>query len=82
MFKIATLAPDSSLKLPPEIAQHFLPSDRFFVWLEEDTLHLKRVAPSPLKRVDEAPEGQPMSLDEISEMVHEVRRQRGERKAQ
>jgi hypothetical protein len=32
--------------------------------------------PQVTRIVDEAPEGEPMSLDEINEIVHEVRRQR------
>ncbi len=67
----------NTLTLPPAIAGRFRPADRFVVWLEGDTLHLKRVfAPSPTELVAEAPEGEPLSLDEINEMVHEVRRLR------
>jgi hypothetical protein len=69
-------APDT-LTLPPTIAGRFRPTDRFVVWLEGDTLHLKRMfAPSPTELVASAPEGEPLSLDEINAMVHQVRRQR------
>jgi hypothetical protein len=42
-------------------------------------LHLKRITPAPMTRiVAEAPEEEPMSMDEINKIVHEVRRQRKE----
>jgi len=76
MSDIAELTEQQTLKLPPEIAAPFRPLDRFVVWAEGDTLHLKRVTPPPVtKIVEQASEGEPMSLDEINEIVHEVRRQ-------
>lgn len=70
----------NTLTLPPGIAERFRPADRFIVWAEGDTLHLKRMfAPSPTELVAEAPESDPLSLDEINEIVHEVRRQRRNR---
>lgn len=40
---------------------------------------LKRITPPPVTRiVAEAPEGEPLSMDEINEIVHEVRRQVGQ----
>jgi len=45
--------------------------------MEGDTLHLKRITPPPVSRiVAERPEGEVMSLEEINNMVHSVRRQR------
>jgi hypothetical protein len=82
MSELATLNPNYTLALPAVIAQHFQPSDRFIVWLEGDTLHLKRITPSPLKVVEQAPEDDPLSLDEINDLVHEVRRQRHQPKAE
>jgi hypothetical protein len=76
MSDLATLTVDHTLQLPDEIAKRFRPSDRFVVWVDGDTLHLKRVMPSPLQVVADAPEGDPLSLDEINDIVHEVRRQR------
>lgn len=82
MFEVVTLNPNNTMQLPLEIAERFKPSDRFIVWMDGDTLHLKRVMPSPLKVVEQAPSGEPLSLDEISEIVHEVRRQRRQRGAE
>jgi len=77
MVEIAELTAQQTLKLPADIAAHFQPSDRFVVWMEGDTLYLKRVTPPPvLDIVDQASEGEPMSLDEINKVVHQVRRQR------
>lgn len=76
MFEIATLTPNHTVQLPPEIAKRFLPTDRFIVWWEGDTLHLRRLTPSLLKRVENAPEDEAMSLDEINDIVHEVRQRR------
>ena len=82
MFEIAKMTPDNRLQLPDEIARRFLPSDQFIVWIEDDTLYLKRITPSPLKAVEQADEGEPMSLDEINEIVHEVRSQRHKQEAE
>ena len=77
MVDIAELTGQDTLKLPPDVAVRFHPSDRFVVWVEGDTLHLKRITPPPVTGVvDKAPEGEPMSPEEISDIVHQVRRQR------
>jgi len=62
MFEIATFTPNRTVQLPPEIASRFLPTDSFIVWLEGDTLHLKRLIPSPLQRIEDAPAGEPLPL--------------------
>jgi len=76
MIELAELTTQQTIKLPAEIAAHFKPADRFVVWAEGDTLYLKRVTPPPVTElVAQAPEGEPMSLDEINEIVHQVRKQ-------
>ena len=80
MTAIATFNSNRTLQLPPEISQQFRLSDRFIVWQEGDTLHLKRITPSPLKAVAQTPDADALSLDEINDIVHEVRQQRHERK--
>ncbi|MBN1582630.1 MAG: hypothetical protein JXA89_18110 [Anaerolineae bacterium] len=58
------------------MGSRFRPPDRFVVWAEGDTLHLKRITPPPVTQITEqAPEGEPLSLDEINEIIHKVRRQ-------
>jgi len=77
MVEIAELTAERTLKLPSGIAARFQPSDRFVIWAEGDTLYLKRVTPpSVLDMVDQAPEGEPMPLGEINQIVHQIRRQR------
>ena len=77
MVEIAELTAQRTLKLPEEIAARFRPSDRFVVWVEGESLHLKRITPPPVTSiVAQAPEEEPMPLDEINEIVHHVRRQR------
>ena len=77
MLEIAELTPQRTLKLPAKIADRFQPSDRFVVWAEGDALHLKRITPpSVLDIVAQAPEEEPLPLEEINEIVHEVRQQR------
>ena len=77
MVELAELTAQQTLKLPAEIAARFKLADRFVVWAEGDTLHLKRVTLPPVTDiVAQAPEGEPMLLDEINEIVHQVRRQR------
>jgi hypothetical protein len=77
MTEIAELTTSDTLKLPAEIAARFRPSDRFMVWAEGDALYLKRIAPwSITSIVAEALRGEPMSLEEINDLVHQVRKQR------
>ena len=77
MVEIAELTSRDTLKLPAEIAARFRPSDRFVVWVEGDTLQLKRITPPPVTDiVAQAPEAEPLTSDEINEIVHDVRRQR------
>jgi len=77
MIEIAEFTTSDTLRLPAEVAARFRPSDRFMVWAEGDALYLKRIAPrSVTDIVAEAPLGEPMSLEEISDVVHQVRRQR------
>jgi hypothetical protein len=76
MVEIAEMTDNDTLKLPADVAERFQASDRFVVWAEGDTLHLKRITPPPVTRiVDEAPDDEPLSMDEINEIIHEVRRQ-------
>lgn len=77
MIQIAELTSQYTLKLPDEILARFRPSDRFIVWAEGDTVYLKRITPPPVtKIVAQAPEEEPLSMDEINEIVHEIRRKR------
>lgn len=76
MADIATLTDQHTLELPEPIASRFRSQDRFVVWVEDDTLHLKKIARSITDRVAQSERADPPSLDEINDLVHEVRRQR------
>ena len=76
MFEIAKMTPLRTLELPPAIAEQFGPSDRFIAWVEGDTVHLKRIIASPLQAVENTPQDEALSLEEINDIVHEVRQQR------
>jgi hypothetical protein len=77
MTEIAELMDQQTIKLPADVAARFRPADRFVVWADGDTLHLKRITPPRVtERVEQAPVEQPMPMEEISKLVHEVRRQR------
>ncbi len=79
MLEIAELTSKRTLKLPAKIADQFRPSDRFVVWIQGDALHLKRItSPSVTDIVAQAPEGDPLPLEEINEIVHKVRQRRAE----
>jgi len=82
MFEIAKMTPLRTLELPPAIAEQFGPSDRFIVWVEGDTVHLKRITASPLQGVEDSPSDEPLSLEEINGIVHEVRRRRQQKPEQ
>lgn len=76
MFETAKLISPRTLELPQAIAGQFAQSDRFIVWMEGDTVYLKRIASSPLQAVESAPADEAMSLEEINDFVHEMRGQR------
>ena len=75
---VVEVSSDYKITLPLEIARRFRPTDRFFVWSQGDTLILKRVTiPRVTDIVATTPETcPPLTMEEIDEIVHEVRRQR------
>ena len=76
-MEIAELTSKDTLKLPGEIAARLRPFERFVIWMAGDTLCLKRMHPVSLTEiVAQAPEGEPLSTEEIDTIVHQVRRQR------
>ncbi len=76
MSDIAELTDANTLKLPDKLSHQFHASDRFYVWVRGDSLHLKRItSPAVTDIVAEASEGDPLSLYEINKMVHQGRRE-------
>ncbi len=77
MVEIAEMTTSDKLKLPAAVASRFRASDRFIILVQGETLQLKRITPPPVTQiVAEAPAGEPMSMDEINDIVHHVRGQR------
>lgn len=73
---VVALQSDNTIQLPAEIAQHFEPDVRFALLWQGDTLILKRVGTPRVSDIVGADDEEGMSLDEISDIVHEVRTQR------
>lgn len=66
MVEIAELTSNDTLRLPARVAALFRPADRFMVWIEGDTLYLKRIMPRSVTTiVEKGPQDEPLSLDEI-----------------
>lgn len=51
MTAIAELTAPDTLKLPAHITAQFRPSDRFVVWVEGDTVYLKRITPASVVEI-------------------------------
>jgi hypothetical protein len=80
MVQVVELTSQGTLKLPPDIAQRFHPADRFVLWAEGDTLHLKRVSAPPVTDiVAAAPPAEPMAPDELNDLIHALREPRSAR---
>lgn len=76
MIEIAELTDMNMLRLPADLARQFHVCDCFVVWMSGDTLHLKRItSPTATEIVAQAAEETPLSLDEINDIVHQVRRE-------
>jgi hypothetical protein len=74
---VVVLGEDNTITLPDEIARQFQPTDRFALLQQGDTLILKRVSPAPVSDIVAAtPDEAPLGLEEISDIIHELRSQR------
>jgi len=75
MIQVVKLTQQGTLKLPADLAARFQPRDRFAIWAEGDTLHLKRITAPPVTRiVEQADPSEPMPEDELNDIIHELRR--------
>lgn len=77
MTHVVELGADNNITLPADLTRGFRFADRFLVIVQGDTVILKRITPlNVLDRVAAATDDEPPpTMEEISEMVHEVRRQ-------
>lgn len=73
---VVEVGADNTIVLSPDIAHVFKPTDRFLVTIHGDTVILKRISPvNVLDIVAAMPDDEPPpTMDEINEIVHEVRR--------
>lgn len=75
---VVELSSEFTIRLPQELANQFHPADRFVVFPQGDTLILKRL--SVLRITDivaaAAENNPPLAMDEIDEIVHQVRQTR------
>ncbi len=77
MADFAELVDDRTLVLPPELARRFRRSDRFAVWVEGDTVYLKRITPLPVTEIVESSgPAEPIPDGEIAEEIRRYRRER------
>ncbi|MDY7004396.1 MAG: hypothetical protein SWX82_10685 [Cyanobacteriota bacterium] len=79
---IISITADGKLELPPKIQRQIQPGDRYKVSIREDSIILEKIQ-QPLdlndwfRRIEElGPDPNQPSLQEISEMVKEVRQER------
>jgi bifunctional DNA-binding transcriptional regulator/antitoxin component of YhaV-PrlF toxin-antitoxin module len=79
---IITIAENGQLNLPPEIQSQIQAGDEYEVYVREDSIFLKKLS-KPLnwselsRRIEElGPDSEQPTLQEISEIVKEVRRER------
>lgn len=80
VLAIVELAENNTLQLPDDMMSGLRKGDRFVVVRTGDSFLLKRMHPPRITDlVAETPVDEPpLTLEEISEIVHEVRRQQAE----
>lgn len=78
---IISVTEDRQLELPPELQAKLNPGDEYMIWETEDSILFKKIQKplqfSELRRRVEAlgPDPEQPTLEEICEMVREVRQQ-------
>ena len=78
---IVSVTVERQLELPPEIQAKLNPGDEYVIWETEDSILFKKIQKplqfSELRRRVEAlgPDPEQPTLEEISEMIREVRQQ-------
>ncbi|WP_035985387.1 hypothetical protein [Leptolyngbya sp. KIOST-1] len=78
---IVIVTDDRRLEIPPEVQAQLHPGDEYMIWATDDAITFKKIQ-KPLRfdelqeRIDALePDPDAMSLEEISALVKEVRRQ-------
>lgn len=77
---IVTVTPEGNIELPPEVREKLQAGERFLVTLTEDTIILKKVELDweelRKRREKLGNEQEEMSIEEICEIVREVRKEK------
>lgn len=79
---IVSVTPEGNLELPPEIREKIRPGDEYLLWQTEDSILLKKIQKpldwEELRRRRDAigPDPNELTMEEICEIVREVRRER------
>lgn len=75
-MKTVKIRGDGSIKLPADVLRTFPPGSNVAVSWEDDTITLQRLAARKASRAKKPVGGTQMSHEEISEEIHEIRREK------
>jgi hypothetical protein len=75
-MKAVKVRADGSIKLPADILRSFPPASELAVSWEGDTITLQRLSARKRSRVKKPAGAEQMSMEDVSEEVHEIRREK------
>jgi hypothetical protein len=78
-MKALKVRSDGSVKLPADILRTFPPASELAVSWEGDTITLQRLTVRKASRAKKPVASEQMSLEDVSEEVHEIRREKRSR---
>jgi hypothetical protein len=75
-MKAVKVRADGSIKLPADILRTFPPASQLAVSWEGDTITLQRLSARKRSRAGKAVDAEQMSIEDVSEEVHQIRREK------
>lgn len=78
-MRVVKVRTDGSIKLPADILRTFPPASELAVSWEGDTITLQRLTARKPSRAKKPVAGKQMSPEDVSEEVHEIRREKRSR---
>jgi hypothetical protein len=78
-MKAVKVRADGSIKLPADILRTFPPASELAVSWEGDTITLQRLTARKPSRAKKPVGGKQMSMEDVSEEIHEIRREKRSR---
>ena len=83
---IVSVTEERQLELPPEIQEQLNPGDEYLIWQTDDTIMFKKIQkPTPYsdlwEKIQVEPDPDEMSMEEICEVVRDVRREMAKERA-